>query len=69
VSTIAFPLTPTDRRAAVRRLVAIFGSMNDLIDQLDADPRDPALARARSTRDLIGELVVDLAGTALRTSA
>lgn len=65
MSTIALPLAPTDRRAAVRRLVTIFGSMNDLIDLLDADPHDPALARARSTRDLIGELVADLAGTAV----
>ncbi|MGF6880817.1 hypothetical protein ABIA39_000698 [Nocardia sp. GAS34] len=69
MSTIALPLAPTDRRAAVRRLVAIFGSMNDLIELLDSDPRGAALARAHHTRNLIGELVVDLAGTAARTSA
>ncbi|WP_157116743.1 hypothetical protein [Nocardia vaccinii] len=69
MSTMSLPLAPAERRAAVRRLVAIFGSMNDLIDLLDVDPRDPALARARATRDLIGELVVDLAGTATRRSA
>ncbi|WP_216903310.1 hypothetical protein [Nocardia alni] len=69
MSTIALPLTPADRRAAVRRLVTIFGSMNDLIDLLDSDPRDPALARARSTRDMIANLIVDLAGTAAGTSA
>lgn len=63
------PLVPSERRAVVRRLVAIFGSVNDLIDVLDSDPCDPALARARITRDLIGELVVDLAGTAMRSSA
>ncbi|MFF3574296.1 hypothetical protein [Nocardia jiangxiensis] len=66
---MSLPLAPTERRAAVRRLVAIFGSVNDLIDLLDTDPLDPALARARATRDMIGELVVDLAGTAIRTSA
>jgi len=69
VSTIALPLAPTDRRAAIRRLVAIFGSMNDLIDLLDSDPGDPALARALTTRDLIGELIVDLAGTSVRIPA
>ena len=66
---MSLPLAPIERRAAVRRLVAIFGSMNDLIDLLDADPLDPALARARATRDMIGELVVGLAGTAIPTSA
>lgn len=69
MSTIALPLEPTDRLAAIRRLVAIFGTMNDLIELLDSDPRSAVLARAHNTRDLIGELVVDLAGTAARTSA
>ncbi|MQY18554.1 hypothetical protein [Nocardia macrotermitis] len=66
---MTLPLVPAERSAAVRQLVAIFGSVNDLIAILDENPLDPALARARVTRDMIGELVTDLAGTGMRKSA
>ncbi|MFF0545475.1 hypothetical protein ACWEVD_26910 [Nocardia thailandica] len=54
-------LTPTDRKAALRRLIVIFGLMNKTIELSSAGSPRQAAAQAAAARDLIGELVTDIA--------
>lgn len=54
-------LTAAERRAALRRLVVIFGLMNKMIE-LSATGAPRQLAEhAAAARDLVGELVTDMA--------
>ncbi|MEV5647033.1 hypothetical protein AB0L57_02170 [Nocardia sp. NPDC052254] len=54
-------LSAAQQRAALRRLVVAFGEMNAIVD-LAAHAGTPDLrARAESARDLLGELVADIA--------
>ncbi len=55
------PMTASERRAALRRLVALFGLMNTMIElNASGAPRSVA-EHATAARDLVGELVADLA--------
>ncbi len=55
------PMTVSERRAALRRLVALFGMMNTMIElNASGAPRSVA-EQAATARDLVGELVADLA--------
>ncbi|MGS2806439.1 hypothetical protein [Nocardia sp. MW-W600-9] len=54
-------MTVAERRAALRRLVVIFGLMNKMIE-LSATGAPRQLAEhAAAARDLVGELVTDIA--------
>ena len=54
-------LSVAQQRAALRRLVVAFGELNTIVD-LAADAGSPDLrAHAESARDLLGELVTDIA--------
>ncbi|MGW0110088.1 MULTISPECIES: hypothetical protein [unclassified Nocardia] len=54
-------LSAAERRAALRRLVVIFGLMNKMIE-LSATGAPRQLAEhAAAARDLVGELVTDIA--------
>ncbi|GEM29487.1 hypothetical protein NN3_04940 [Nocardia neocaledoniensis NBRC 108232] len=55
------PMTVAERKAALRRLVALFGLMNTMIElSAQGAPRSVA-EHATAARDLVGELVADLA--------
>ncbi|MFC9663667.1 hypothetical protein ACFVJ5_25775 [Nocardia sp. NPDC127606] len=55
------PMTVSERRAALRQLVALFGLMNTMIElSAGGAPRSVA-EHAATARDLVGELVADLA--------
>ncbi|MFD4351940.1 hypothetical protein ACFWPK_24435 [Nocardia sp. NPDC058519] len=54
-------MTVSERSAALRRLVALFGLMNTMIElNASGAPRSVA-EHAATARDLVGELVADLA--------
>ena len=54
-------LSVAHQRAALRRLVVAFGELNTIVDLAGAAGTPDLRARAESTRDLLGELVADLA--------
>ncbi|WP_446225748.1 hypothetical protein ACTWPB_12155 [Nocardia sp. IBHARD005] len=54
-------MTMSERSAALRRLVTLFGLMNTMIElSASGAPRSVA-DHAATARDLVGELVADLA--------
>ncbi|MCA2206059.1 hypothetical protein [Nocardia rosealba] len=57
----ASDMTPSERRAALRQLIIAFGLINKTIElSARGAPRQVA-EHAEAARDLIGELVADLA--------
>ncbi|AHH18936.1 hypothetical protein NONO_c41520 [Nocardia nova SH22a] len=52
-------LSVAQQRAALRRLVVAFGELNTIVDLAAGTP--DLRARAESTRDLLGELVAEMA--------
>lgn len=55
------PVTASERRAALRQLVAVFGLMNTMIELSATGAPRSVTEHATAARDLIGELVADLA--------
>lgn len=60
-STRSSELTAAERRAALRRLVVLFGLMNKMIELSAADAPRQLAEHAAAARDLVGELVTDMA--------
>lgn len=54
-------LSVAERRAALRRLVVIFGLMNKMIELSAAGAPRQLAEHAAAARDLVGELVTDIA--------
>ncbi|WP_410870595.1 hypothetical protein [Nocardia sp. A7] len=54
-------MTVSERRAALRRLVVVFGLMNTLIELSASGAPRSLTEHATTARDLVGELVSDLA--------
>ncbi|MFE6919649.1 hypothetical protein ACFVAV_01250 [Nocardia sp. NPDC057663] len=54
-------LSVAERRAALRRLVVIFGLMNKMIELSAAGAPRQLAEHAAVARDLVGELVTDIA--------
>ncbi|MGW5436286.1 hypothetical protein [Nocardia asteroides] len=59
--TLSTELTAAERRAALRRLVVIFGLMNKMIELSAAGAPRQLAEHATAARDLVGELVTDIA--------
>ncbi|MGY0501490.1 hypothetical protein ACWZHB_23625 [Nocardia sp. FBN12] len=54
-------MTASERRAALRRLIALFGLMNTMIELSNSGAQRSVAEHATAARDLVGELVADLA--------
>ncbi|MFD6452960.1 MULTISPECIES: hypothetical protein [unclassified Nocardia] len=54
-------MTVSERRAALRQLVALFGLMNTMIELSAGGASRSVAEHAATARDLVGELVADLA--------
>ncbi|MFD6399400.1 hypothetical protein [Nocardia sp. NPDC060249] len=54
-------MTVSERRAALRQLVALFGLMNTMIELSTSGAPRSVAEHAATARDLVGELVADLA--------
>ncbi|MEU6558032.1 hypothetical protein [Nocardia nova] len=54
-------LSVAQQRAALRRLVVAFGELNTIVDLAAGTDMPDLRARAESTRDLLGELVAEMA--------
>ncbi|MFC4375528.1 hypothetical protein ACFO5K_15605 [Nocardia halotolerans] len=54
-------MTATERRAALRRLVVLFGLMNTMIELSASGAQRSVAEHATAARELVGELVADLA--------
>lgn len=56
-------MTVSERRAALRQLIALFGLMNTMIELSAGGASRSVAEHAATARDLVGELVADLAAT------
>ncbi|MFD3506087.1 hypothetical protein [Nocardia sp. NPDC058666] len=54
-------MTASERRAALRQLIALFGLMNTMIELSNSGAPRSVAEHATAARDLVGELVADLA--------
>jgi hypothetical protein len=58
--TTTAPMTVSERRAALRQLIALFGLMNTMIELSTSGAPRSVAEHAVTARDLVGELVADL---------